>query len=40
MINTLDSDLYQKIQENIIDALDKGIYVRIQGLDDNKTDIK
>ncbi len=39
-INTLDSDLYQEIQQHIIDALDQGEYVRIKGKNGNKTDIK
>jgi len=39
-VNTLDSTLYQKIQQNIIDALDQGEYVRIQGGGKNRTDIK
>lgn len=39
-VNTLDSALYQKIQQKIIDALDQGEYVRIQGSGNNRTDIK
>lgn len=39
-VNTLDSALYQKIQQKIIDALDQGEYVRVQGGGKNRTDIK
>lgn len=39
-VNTLDSDIYQDIQQKIIDVLDQGRYVRIQGAGDNKTDLK
>ena len=39
-INTLDNQLYQKIQQNIIEALDKGEYVRIKGRDGNETDLR
>lgn len=38
-INTLDNDLYKKIQQSIIDALDKGEYVRIKGKGENRTDL-
>ena len=38
-INTLDNDKYQRIQQSIIDALDKGEYVRILGKGNNKTDM-
>lgn len=38
-INTLDYELYQKIQQNIIDALDQGEYVHIVGKGDNSTDL-
>ncbi len=38
-VNTLDSDKYRKIQENIINVLDKGDYVKIIGKDGNKTDL-
>jgi Leucyl aminopeptidase (aminopeptidase T) len=39
-INTLDYELYENIQQTIIDTLDKAEYVRILGRDGNKTDIK
>lgn len=38
-INTLDSELYGKIQQNIIDVLDRGTYVHIKGKGNNKTDL-
>ena len=38
-INTLDYDVYCKIQKNIIDALDKADYVEVKGMNGNKTDI-
>ena len=38
-INTLDYKLYQQIQQNIIDALDLGVAVRILGKDANCTDL-
>lgn len=39
-INTLDYYLYQKLQQTIIDELDKAEYVHILGKDGNETDIK
>lgn len=39
-INTLDYDLYQRMQQNIIDTLDKGKYVLIKGKKGNKTNMK
>lgn len=39
-INTLDASLYEKVQQTIIDALDKGEYVHILGKGENKTDLK
>lgn len=39
-INTLDAEVYGKVQADIIDALDKGDYVHVLGKGDNKTDIK
>lgn len=39
-VNTLDVDLYQQIQQIMIDALDKGEYVRVTGRNGNHTDIK
>ena len=38
-VNTLDVKVYQKIQQNIIDVLDKGDYVKVLGRGKNKTDI-
>jgi len=38
-INTLDYKKYQAIQQNIIDVLDKGRYVHVQGMNGNKTDL-
>lgn len=39
-INTLDSEIYGKVQQNIIDALDQAEYVNVLGKDDNKTNMK
>lgn len=39
-INTLDADLYEKVQQTLIDALDKGKYVHILGKGDNVTDLR
>lgn len=39
-INTLDYEMYKKIQQNIIDALDQARYVEIKGQNGNKTDIR
>ncbi len=39
-INTLDADVYEKVQQTIIDALDQGEYVHILGKGDNVTDLK
>ena len=38
-INNLDYTLYQKIQQNLIDALDEGVKVRITGRNGNETDL-
>ena len=38
-INTLDSDKWERIQNSIIEALDKGDYVHVKGCNGNKTDI-
>lgn len=38
-INTLDSDLYSKVQQKLIDALDQGKEVRILGRGCNHTDL-
>lgn len=39
-INTLDAELYEKVQQTLIDALDQGTYVHILGRDGNRTDLK
>lgn len=39
-INTLDYKVYERVQQTIIDALDKGDYVHITGTKGNKTDLK
>lgn len=39
-INTLDADVYEKVQQTLIDALDKGEYVHVLGKGDNETDLK
>ena len=39
-INTLDARTYEKVQQTLIDALDKGEYVHILGKDKNVTDLK
>lgn len=39
-INTLDAGLYEKVQQILIDALDKGEYVQIIGKGENRTDLK
>ncbi len=39
-LNTLPYEKYQRIQQCIIDALDKAEYVHIKGKGDNRTDIK
>ncbi|MEE1314341.1 MAG: aminopeptidase [Faecalimonas sp.] len=39
-INTLDAELYEKVQQTLIDVLDKGAYVHILGKDDNVTDLQ
>ncbi|WP_017413427.1 aminopeptidase [Clostridium tunisiense] len=39
-INMLDSSKWERIQQNIIDILDKGEYVQVKGKGTNKTDIK
>ncbi|MDA3845766.1 MAG: aminopeptidase [Vallitaleaceae bacterium] len=39
-VNTLDSDVYERIHESIIDILDIGVYVRVKGKGDNRTDMK
>lgn len=39
-INTLDYKLYQKVQQTMIDALDKGEHVKVTGSGENQTDLK
>jgi len=39
-VNTLDSDKYERVQQEIIDVLDKAEYVHVKGKDSNKTNIK
>lgn len=39
-INTLDYTLYQRIQQRIIDTLDKGKYVLVKGMGKNRTNMK
>jgi len=39
-INMLDSSKWEKIQQHIIDLLDKGEYVHVKGKGTNRTDIK
>lgn len=39
-INTLDSDKWERIQNSIIEALDKGEFVHVKGYNGNRTDIK
>lgn len=38
-VNTLDGEVYKKIQQHLIDALDKGEKVRIKGQGKNKTEL-
>lgn len=40
MVNMLDNDKYGRIQQNIIDTLDKGKYVTVKGAGNNKTNLK
>ncbi len=39
-VNTLDNDVYRRIQQKIIDVLDKGDYVYVRGKAPNKTVMK
>lgn len=39
-INTLDYQMYEKVQQTIIDALDEGDHVQIKGCNGNCTDLK
>lgn len=38
-INTLDNEQYQKIQQSVIDALDQGMRVHIEGMNGNDTNL-
>lgn len=38
-VNTLDTKLYSTIQQKIIDVLDKGEYVKVIGMGENKTNL-
>ena len=38
-VNTLDADLYEKIQQKLIDVLDTGERVHITGRNGNRTDM-
>ena len=38
-VNTLDYDMYSRIQQTIIDTLDKASYVRVKGVEGNRTDL-
>lgn len=38
-VNTLDNEAYKKVQQIIIDELDKAVQVRVKGCGNNKTDI-
>lgn len=39
-INTLDYELYKRVQQRIIDVLDQAVYARVTGRGENKTDLK
>lgn len=39
-LNTLPYEQYENVQQIIIDALDRCEYVRVQGMDGNRTDLK
>lgn len=39
-VNTLDNAEYKRIQQNIIDVLDKAAYVTVKGAGQNRTDMK
>ena len=38
-INTLDNEQYQKIQQSVIDALDQGVRVHIEGMNGNDSNL-
>lgn len=39
-INTLDANVYEKVQQTLIDMLDQGEYVHVLGKGENQTDLK
>lgn len=39
-VNNLDSRLYRRIQQRLIDCLDQGVAVRVTGTDGNRTDLR
>lgn len=39
-INSMDNNVYEPIQQKIIDILDKGQYIHVKGMGTNETDIK
>jgi len=39
-VNTLPQEEYRQIQQKLIDALDRGAYVRVTGRGENKTDMR
>lgn len=39
-INTLDANIYEQVQQTLIDALDRGEYVHIKGQNGNRTDLQ
>ncbi len=39
-LNTLDADLYERVQQTLIDALDEGAYVHVLGKGHNVTNLK
>lgn len=38
-VNTLDNEAYKKVQQILIDELDKAVYVRVLGAGNNRTDM-
>lgn len=39
-VNNIDNDVYRKIQQTMIDAMDGAAYMHITGMNGNKTDLK
>ncbi len=39
-VNNLDSRLYQRIQQRMIDCLDQGVAVKVKGANGNRTDLR